>query len=218
MGRFLRKPLGALDRIYNLVGKQAPGQLEVDSPITVVHDVSRSAGLSSGLGMKDGYFWFESNQINVSGPGDYPFSINVWGAMEAGFVLEGNLPPQEELQFWHIATTFIGNYRVADITSLDVYLKYSSGFSDLTNFAYLPALHTDANSILNIDPAGAGTYIPLAGDPAHFYERNAMGLPPIIMPKYTVYWGLISTTQDYDLSLQFLIWGGPKGVTPPGLP
>jgi len=215
MARFLYKPLGVLDRLYNLVGKQAPNQVDVESPIALVHDVSRDAGLSSGFGNQGGYFWLQDN-THVHVGNDRLFSVMTpWGYIAAGFMTEGRKPNMEDVWMWHISS-FISTTDPTKVTEASIAVVLQAGQTGRTNDIYKP---------LQDVTTGWGDY----GNEAHD-DRVYLGLSedqtasmrvderPFYLPKDSTY-TFHSKTSDGPCSFQFDIqgWVGPKGVPPPGM-
>lgn len=216
MPLFKNRVLQSLDRIYKIVGKQAPNSIETSPPITLVHDVSREAGLGAGLGNHYGYFW-DDHEISAAMAGTEWDWETPGSRIESGFIFEEAPPSLDSLWLWHIACGISSDLAVGtQLTGVRVALTWPPGESGMdgrrlfpllvaegvTAFGDAGTLGGDANVAFN---NGA------AEDFFYYYDRP---VPMAIHSTYT-----IRTTWSGSGSQYFwhLNWIGPRGVTPPGM-
>lgn len=214
MPPFKNRILGVLDTMYGILGDKAPNDVETQTPIQLVHDVSREAEIGSGLGINSGYFW---DEYSLTVDGVTHGSNNVWGKLLAGFIFEGAPPKVNEINIWFIAATawLDGDN---DITSLSAFLRFPvSTNPDLVNQAYIPVFWSDGATLVT-STFGSLEYIAYTpGGPTHFFEWASSGGRPLLIPRNTTMSVEGNSTAPNVVKMQYLYWIGAKGTAPPGM-
>ena len=205
MALIKNRPLGVLDRLYNLVGKQTPTQVEVDTPVQLVHDLSREAELS-GLGRQLGY----ASQVMIA---------NTHGAANTQY---GVIDVYDQ-----VLSGFDPNIGADHASLISVWLIWWSVYYTANFTRAAVALSIPANSL---PPATAETIYPLGyGSTGATYGTAASGNDNIMLGDNRLwcrYPFFIPQGADMTLrsessgaatiGLRGLFWIGVRGATCPG--
>lgn len=202
MARFIKKPLGALERIYQFVGGlRSTSSVDLEAPVTLVHDVSRGAEIESGAGIQDGYFGMLESHAHV-GAGNL-HSVVTRGeavALQTDF-------GDSDSAVWLMAFTATNN----DSTD--------------ANWAQASVRDTRPTPVVDwllsylsvtLQPVEAAGVMPMV---TSYPERNnTIQMPFELAPGHQLMFSSNSDntgTVTYQFSLLF--WIGPKGTLPPGV-
>ncbi len=196
MTRFRNKPLQALDGIYRFIGGQrGSGEVDLDSPVAVVHDVSSQSMVGAGAGPEYGHFTVGFT-VTHAGGGSLFADTDPYAALTA-------LDPRYTVQnarIWILASNIAEI--VADISMATNWLRYP------VNTAAFP-------SIVNL-PVCSGVQFNTFGD--ILFQRTT----PIAFPLMVPVGGLLAVGSTGAAAADesehsFVCWAGPIGAYPPWL-
>jgi len=213
MTQFLRRPLTLLDRVYNFVGgMKGVGSVDLNSDITLVHDVSREAerdGYGSFMGR---CFW--SGQVVSTIAGKKEEIVFRTSFQEAlGFT-------DERYELWLIhAQAQCSEADRADITSVSLVAgrdTISAPPGTIRNYLELGTPQAVAT------PVGYWTELVLSCEGGGVNRGGCSTADKWALPIRTVAGGFLAwqveCTAANTVSFQTEMWAGRLGTTPPGLP
>lgn len=219
MAQFKHRVLGVLDRIYGFVSdKTYTSTLNLDVPISLVHDVSRQAELGSGLGNEGGYFWMQYNQA-VAGASSYRYRDDIYASVSS--LPAWGYPVEEQYRIWYagISLAETSSDGIGDVTSLGMGYELPINSMDFINTyrVFLPTLYTgNLQARLTDQTALSDRYISVPGAATGNIPWNNR---PIQLPRGTL-WGyslLTGAAISGGVNFHVYYWIGKKGTTPPGL-
>lgn len=208
MPAFKNRVLTVLDRIYSIIGDQAPNDIETKAPITLVHDVSRDAGLGAALGRFGGYFADQTFLVHAGADTQYAI-LDPYGSLQAGFIDVGAFPSRESIWVWHL-DCFL-TLSAANLTSSTISLFRPTTFPDVTQDCY-QILYSYASATTVGNSAGVGS-VPVG------QGATAIATPqtPVLIPDGGLYTFRSTSSGAMTNYATYLAWVGPKGVPPPGM-
>jgi len=151
MAKILTRVLTGVQKLYRWApADRGPGEIEIDVPIGLIHDVGPSAALGSGAGpWQNGYFIFTNTQTHVAS-GVLTVAVNLRNPAR---VFQG-IPDiwDPELQFWILGA-------MADQ-------------SDTSDFGAASIVATQAGDAIGMSPA-LGPTVP---DETIFHANDSLGV------------------------------------------
>lgn len=212
MGEFRNKPLGVLDRIYGfLSGKTQSSQVTLETPVTVVHDVSREAELGSAFGFFNGLQGVNAVNTHV-GAGTIRSAWDPYYYCLLG--LDPTIQPtRDQVDIWLLDVSLLVD-TPANLTRASVGYGYPANtFPPATGETLWPLLTgAGAGAIDFSNVAASGTSYLLSQQSHYFFEQHR---PLFIAPGGVVTLYSLSTGALNVLG-SLLFWVGRKGTTPPG--
>lgn len=224
MGKFKRRPLGVVDRIYGFTGASSQvAQVALEVPITMVHDVSREAEYGSGIGQNNGFFWWQ-NDLTHAGAGvlrtfQDPMNAAIYGGISSDVAED-----RRRLNVWFLRH-YIEATAVANLTTVSVALVFpAAAYPYSPNEAVIPlGLYRGGNvsyvqSIANSTATGDRTMMIRRTVTGEDWTSNDLERPPLFVPDGGVITMRSDATGVGVVRLFSLWWVGAKGALPPGLP
>lgn len=206
MARIYTRVLELLGRLYDFPGsKSSPSTVDLISPVTVVHDVSRQAELALG---KD---WLVTARQTHVAAGILEDVMDVYGG-GAGTPMNGYGVDADEwvwlMDCWAAITAGASvNFALAAI-SVSGYAAVDVGLHDGT-----PNAHPD--KFIKFYDDSVGSSILIDGSASVDLTKT----PTLIFPRTGAITFLSAETGDVGITVDFTahIWVGQKGIYPPGL-
>jgi len=211
MASFRKRVLQALNRIYSPDEGASPRQIQTDTEIQIVHDVSRQSEIGASLGKWSGFFVNQLDLTHAAADTQRGF-LDPYARVINGNILESTPPPVEEWWIWHINT--MAWTSASNLTSLSIAVVYDNGLMAYSpNDVFFPVFYSSAlYSFANYAASGGTTVITMVG------ANNDARLirEPLLMP-----YGARHTFQSVSsgamtVHCQVLCWVGMKGTLPPG--
>lgn len=201
MAKFRKKPLGVLDRIYGfLSGKTQLSDMALESPITPVHDLSRSAEFGSGYGKASGFTSVSVSNSHVMGGSLYTF-------VKPHAYLQSLAPSNRDvdLEIWLLGINVY--LSTVNFTSCKVAFHHNEGVGGTDG--YIQLLRSSGYGVYSSGAAGVNLAVSQADDI----------VPPYQLPLYLPYNSdltLVSVSVGaLTATLQAYVWAGPPGCRPP---
>lgn len=197
MTSFTARPLGVLDRIYRFVGGlRGNSDLDLLSPIQLVHDVARQSELGSGD------LWvLSATQVHV-GAGSITSTVDPWAPVAP---VNGYLAADDE-DIW--------------VYRCDGVLRAGAGVN--IGGAIVQVIHT--SQIRGNDVSTVPRTLVWVGSSGSTQNGNTTTQtvspdgPPVRMRKGDVLWLTSTETGGVGITYEMnvMVWKGPRGTTPPG--
>jgi len=216
MAKILSPVLQTLDRIYNFPGGPgAPGEVQVETALQPVHDVSSIAAYASGSGLSSGW-WLVSRALALPGPGAgttlASMSLTNETLWFGGFSFDQN----SQEAWWMAAWAVVDSGSAANLTSMEMGLQ--SRVSEVgvsNNPGAISRVLFFANLVHDVDISGA-TSVGATGKSANL-EYAPSRIVNHTGPPNTFYFALAGSGAINTANYNILIWVGAKGTTPPGV-
>lgn len=204
MAGILQRAIQVLDRLYNFPGgTRGLSEFDLAGAIQPVHDLSREAEFGSRGAQDSGYLYIGQTLDNDSSGAE---------------TTRVSTDP-------YVAFTSIGefsNFRTADhrLWLMGVFGSVDTlGAANWTNMQ--PALQFANDRVLILANYDADVTAPIASGSRPLVQNEA-SLPqpfqmPIFLPVGTLLVTASASTDDVISRLHAIFWGGPIGVTPPGM-
>ncbi len=207
MGIIRRGVLQVVDRLYDLAGGPVPTIVDVDSPVVMVHDVSREAELNVYPGSPEtggGYMQDSSLFSNVSGGASTIFvQVDIYDSFDAS--LTNGFRTRDHRLWLVFASGAVNTTNAANWSNATSSLVMDGG-------RHIPIGHWIADFPSTI----SGAERPMGWD-TRTSVRPAYGVAPIFIPLGTIWAGQSTSTNDSISTLRMRYWAGPIGTTPPGM-
>ena len=216
MARIDSRVLAALQKLYNYIpGQKAPGELEVDLPVAVQHDVSRDTMYASGVGpWQHGFFQAVTTHTHVA-PGTISSSLNlhippfVFQGIPGGIF--GDDPFDGSLLMAWLYGGYANNSDDGDFERCSMTLQNSGDSIGMSPIAVpTPADLLFFHSISAID----GVCIPEIPGPQHpvpFMRRPNGNDNLVAFVSVAINVGTVAVHMGYT------VWLGSRWVLPPGM-
>lgn len=197
-----KKVLQALDFIYKFVeGQSGPLTVDLDSPVVLVHDVSRNAALGSGINNQLGYYIHQT--VNVHGSGGQLFdTYDPWTEIDA-LSIPRNLVSVWLVDMWAQTDTALS---IDVIQTAALFPTVPGSFQGES----LPLRNWGGGEFQSVDSGGTIR-------PAHLEVENVPRSLPMFMPDPTTILVVTDALIAATLSQHTMFWAGAKGTTPPGM-
>ena len=201
MAKFFRRPLEALDWIYNFAeGLTHLSSMAVDGEIQPVHDLSREAEVGSGLSQELGYFIDGSIHVH-SGSGTIRDTLDPWAQVDL------HRPIRAGSGVWMIAG-FCHQTSSGDFTEAGISVTYPT----------IPDAFLAGNQIgTHFFPDALVAVISgdiVAGDDTRVTNLVDM---PLYIPDGSTINNVSTAGGAITIDVMNLFWAGAKGVLPPGM-
>lgn len=214
MSRFRTSALRVLERLYGFVAGQPLGEVELDLPIQLVHNVSREIEVSSGYGITpSGGYWLIGPTHTHAAADSQRSVTNPYTVVRANAAINATLPPSNlDIDIWYMGWS--GMFETGGLIT-----AANSGIW----FPPIPG-QTAAFPMLVWAAAGAYAMTDLAGTgnaqvnsaAAAGYRPNGP-LLPTPLPVGSLLGHLSTSSAATTVVIADLCWLGPKGCLPPGV-
>jgi len=217
MGQFRNKPLGVLDRIYGfLSGKTQVSNAQLETPLTLVHDVSREAELGGGIGQNGGFLM---GQVYVAVPGlnVYRGTADPYGGLSNPTFLGPHNSADYDIWWMGHAGMWVPSAGSGDIVGAGLafaFIVNSMPFIE-TNPTYVPIFRAATDQATVTDIAGTGSIYASMPDTDRRLPTVPLYLPPGTLVTYHLSTG--AAIASPGSVFWWLLWAGKKGTTPPGM-
>ena len=219
MGIPLSRVLQVFQRVYQTSGnRQVPSLVDIDTPVTPVHDLSREAELGSGYGRFNGFATLSTNVVHGPGVTD-EFAAQTPYATLLEAATQISRRPRSQSWVWLMSCQVLA----ADPANLvGAWISAEMGPS-------LPELSTETHFLVwasgnrtQLDlPVQLGGFIPSVNNAPTNFEMQGVGPVnrlPILLPEEGSVIQLASQASAVaTITFDCLYWLGPRGVTPPGV-
>lgn len=219
MGQFRNKPLAVLDYIYGfLSGKTQVSSAQLETPLTLVHDVSREAELGGGIGQFGGYLLYQYYQ-SIGGANVYQYtSSDVYDSLSNATFLGPHNPQNYSVWYAGYSGVWVPAAGTGDVTatSINFCVPVASRmpFTE-TNPIYIPIFGTGSSQLPLTDQAGTGFVYSSVRSTDYGLQGKPLFLPRGTLASYYV--GTGAAIASPGAVIWWLAWAGKKGTTPPGM-
>lgn len=197
--KFRRAVLRGLDGLYNFIGSEVrTNQVELERPITLVHDVHRMVELESGV------YFTDTQTLAFPGPGAGTDRISLFPHLKA---LTLNINPNE-WSVWAVNAN-MGVSATGIFTNASLYLALPT-FGAFIQEGYTPLQVCDAVVSHKADGAFGFFQLWSNGEPA----INPISFP-ILCSDQTFFRSVATLSGAGTFATQVIYWAGPKGSSPP---
>jgi len=211
MADFRARVLGVLDRIYKFTSsKTYTSKLDLNSPIQLVHDVSREAELGGDLGRFGGWVLMGSTYAHVGASTE-----NAVFEPYANMVIAGNLTPypitEDEIDIWLFDLAV--RFDAENLTQCTAAIAYPA-MEPRAVTAEFPLFYTTQDNFFFTDYAGsADVRLGVDSNTQRVYAQTNY-------PRYIPHGARISlrsiSTGAMGIDWFFFGWVGKAGTQPPG--
>jgi len=220
VAEFRARVLGILDRIYRFTAaKTYTDQLDLSSPIQLVHDVHREAELGTGIGIYDGFVNLGSWGVNHPGGNTQRYVIDPYVSILAG---ASPVDPVKQYVADDI-DAWLMSFQVISDTSNQPATAFRFGWivDDMSPYATesMPVYFFEGNGTTAnaTNYAGTGTIALLQKEPCDTAVPYITPLPFLFPHTGRVSIASVSTAAC-NVFVHALLWVGARGTSPPGVP
>jgi len=214
MAEFRNRVLSILDRIYSFTAaKTYTDKLDLNSPMQLVHDVSREAELGSSWGRFGGYA-IANGATTHAGAGTEYWVLDAYYPFWNGGVLDPIVNPGEnEMDVWvlgiQLQTTAAPNEVTVGWMTQSIPPAAAGG---LNTFVWFRATSTTTYAT---NWGGTGNVLILCNEGTD--QEPAHNPFPFRMPHGSRFWMRTNTGAAATITLSILAWVGRPGTAPPGM-
>lgn len=214
MGDFRNRPLGVLDRIYGfLSGKTQASIVNLESPVTVVHDISRQAELGAAFGMNNGRGVQNLTQTHA-GAGTMRQQQNAYAWLTGG--LDPTIDPLvTDTQVWILGVDVMVEDETK-LSTLSVALGQNNILEPTILETYRPIFYGVGSQYFKISNTSATSDVKMLAQAYNVmppgWQRNPW---PVERGELLLVHSVATAAVTAVIYVDF--WVGRKGTNPPGM-